>query len=306
MSETRGPIFIGGLAQSGKTPLRMVLSAHPDISMTRQTYMWRRFYGRFGDLNNVRNLENCLSAMLRETGVQRLEPDPQRIRREFLQGRRGYAQLFALFHQHHAERMGKRRWGEQLTFAERFADPIFSAFPTARMIHMIRDPRARYTARKAAHRRTLGKVGWETAMWLYSITLAERNRRQYPENYKVVRYEALTVRPLETLRGLCAFLEEECVPSIERALERIRFGRGGVGDSAKPIAHSKDSCPAEVAFVNKYARREIRALDYPAMSPSLSPRDQLSFLLVDRPVNLATMTAWRVLKGGSSPKRVGG
>jgi Sulfotransferase family len=306
MSDNRGPIFIGGLAQSGKTPLRMVLGTHPDVSMTRQTYMWRRFYGRFGDLSRGRNLEHCLSAMLRETGVQRLGPDPERIRLEFLDGPTTYAHLFALFHQHHAERMGKQRWGEQLTFAERFADPIFAAFPTARMIHMIRDPRARYAAGKGAHRRTIGKVGWETAMWLYSIALAERHRRQYPDNYKVVRYEALTMRPLETVRELCAFVEEECVPSMERVLAAIRFGRGnGVDDTAGSIAHTNGWSPADVVFVNKYARRELRALNYPVMNPSLSPRAHLSFQLIDRPLNLAAMTAWRVLKGGSPPRGVG-
>jgi hypothetical protein len=306
MNDNRGPIFIGGLAQSGKTPLRMILGSHPDVSMTRQTYMWRRFYGRFGDLSSGRNLDRCLSAMLRETGVLRLRPDLERIRREFLDGPSTYAHLFALIHHHHAERLGKRRWGEQLTFAERFADPIFAAFPTARMIHMIRDPRARYVARKGTHRRTIGKVGWETAMWLYSIALAERNRRNYPNNYKVVMYEDLTMRPLETVRELCAFVGEEFVPSMERAVSATKFGRGnGVNDTAGSVARTNGRSPADVLFVNRYTREQLRALNYPVMNASLSPLTQLSFQLVDRPLNLATMTAWRVLKGGSPAKRFG-
>jgi sulfotransferase family protein len=304
MSESRGPIFIGGVAKSGKTPLRIVLGAHPNLSMTRQTYMWPRFYGRFGDLSRSRNLEHCLSAMFGKVDVHRLEPDPERIRREFREGPPTYAHLFALFHRHQAERNGKRRWGEQLTSAERFADPIFAAFPTARMIHMIRDPRTRYAARKATNH-TLGKVGWETAMWLYSIALAERNRRQYPENYKVVRYEALAARPVETVLEVCAFIDEEFVPSMERALATISFGGKDGSGPPRALAHTKSGSPADVAFVNLYARRELRALDYPPMNPRLSPRDHLSFLLVDRPLNLATMTAWRVLKRGTPAKRVG-
>ena len=31
------PIFIGGLSYSGKTPLRIMLSAHPNILLTRRT-----------------------------------------------------------------------------------------------------------------------------------------------------------------------------------------------------------------------------------------------------------------------------
>src|SRR6266536_1371779 len=60
MSDDRGPIYIAGLAHSAKTPLRAALAAHPDISMTRRTYMWGRFYGRFGDLTDERNAERCL------------------------------------------------------------------------------------------------------------------------------------------------------------------------------------------------------------------------------------------------------
>ena len=52
-----GPIFIGGLSFSGKTTLRLMLSSHPVIVLSRRTYMWQRFYGRYGDLRRPENLE---------------------------------------------------------------------------------------------------------------------------------------------------------------------------------------------------------------------------------------------------------
>jgi len=224
MTDDRGPIYIAGLAHSGKTPLRLALAAHPDISMTRRTYMWGRFHGRFGDLADERNAERCLSAMLADGYVETLAPDPERIRREFHEGPRDYAHLFALFHQHHAERLGKRRWGDQLGFVERFAAPIFTAFPSARMIHMVRDPRSRPGS---TTRRRRGAVGWNTAMWLESATLAERNRRRYPDAYRVVRSESFVAEPLDTLEELCDFLGETCLRSMMEALIAT-----GVGDKA--------------------------------------------------------------------------
>src|SRR5206468_10786363 len=115
--------------------------AHPALELTRHTDLWGRCHERSGDLARTDNLDRCLAAMLADERARTLQPDAERIRREFLEGPRSYARLFGLFHQHHAERAGKRRWGERLAFVERYAAPIFEAFPTARMIHMIRDPR---------------------------------------------------------------------------------------------------------------------------------------------------------------------
>jgi hypothetical protein len=103
----QAPIFIGGLAHSGKTPLRLFLSRHPDVAMTRQTYMWNRFYNRYGELNDPQNFERCLGDMLKTKGIKALQPDVEQIRRVFGEGKATYGRLFALFHEHNAERLGK-------------------------------------------------------------------------------------------------------------------------------------------------------------------------------------------------------
>jgi hypothetical protein len=224
---SRGPIFIGGLAHSGKTPVRIVLGAHPDISMTRRTHLWDRFFGRFGDLSEPLNLERCLETIAADPGAARLHPDPDRIRRELRSGPATYARLFDLLHRHHAERLGKRRWGDQLGGAERFADAIFAGYPSARMIHMIRHPRV--DADRESRRRW-GSLGWETARWLASARLAERNRRRYPGRYRVVRFESLAAAPDDTLRDICAFLNERFEPSMQRAVATI-----GLGEHAGPV-----------------------------------------------------------------------
>ena len=297
MSIDRGPIFIGGLSLSGKTQLRIVLDAHPDISMTRRTYMWDRFYQRFGDLGRARNLDRCLSAMLATEGIQKLQPDPARIRSEFLDGRPTYARLFALFHQHHAERVGKRRWGDQLGFVERFADPIFASFPSARMIHMIRDPRVRGDSERETTRRRRGSLGWETARWLHSADLAERNREVFPDRYRVVRYEQLASRPQQTVREVCAFLEEEYVGTMTDAIRSVTFdSQGGTGGFAAQASSG------ERAFVEAHAGRELLAFDYPMPGPT--SRGNGSAPLADRRLDRAAMVAWRILGNGSRADRV--
>ena len=106
----KGPIFIGGPDRSGKTLLRLALSLHPQIGITKRTDLWTRFYGRYGDLERSDNFERCISAILAYKHVRVLQPDGTRLRSEFSQGEPTYARLFALIHQQYSERLGKPRW----------------------------------------------------------------------------------------------------------------------------------------------------------------------------------------------------
>ena len=294
------PIFIGGLAHSGKTPLRLFLSKHPNVALTRQTYMWNRFYNRYGDLGNRQNFERCLADMLETKGIQVLQPDPERIRQEFGQGAATYGRLFALFHEHNAERSGKSRWGDQLGFVERFAEPIFADYPQAKMIHMIRDPRDRYDVAMTLSRHRKGKVGWDTARWLYSADLTQKNRSLYPDQYKVVRYETFRANPEETLREICLFLGEEFMPEMladnninfdtdesnddQYANRQATFQIDKAGDTRLP--------KRDLLFTQAYARQYMLAFDYALESPQLSLSDRLLFYIVDWPVNRIGMAAW--------------
>jgi hypothetical protein len=300
MKDERGPIFIGGLSHSGKTELRMILGAHPDICMTRRTYMWDRFYGRFGDLDLEENVERCLSAMLAEEGLRDLRIDRERVRAEFGKGTASYARLFGLVHQHHAERLGNRRWGDQLGYIERFADPIFETFDSARLIHMIRDPRARYAERAARSPRRRGALGLETAMWLHSAALADRNRRRHPVQYLVVRFEEMAADPVRTAQEVCSFIGEKFTPAMHAVAADITFDASSFDVEGSPTPRGVSS--PESAFVGRYAKRALLSFQYPVPEARMSLRARLSFLLVDWPLNRATMTAWSIVDGSSRPR----
>ena len=124
------PIFVTGPDRSGTSLMFALLASHPNISMVRRTNMWRWFYGQFGDLSEQGNFERCLEAMMNYTRLEHLQPDQERIRREFLAGsERSYGRLFALFHEHNAERVGKPRWGDKSLHTELYADHVFAEFP---------------------------------------------------------------------------------------------------------------------------------------------------------------------------------
>jgi hypothetical protein len=229
MTGTAGPIFIGGLSKSGKTQLRIVLAAHPDLSFTRRTYLWDRFYGRFGDLTKPANLERCLQMLAADDHVGQLQPDLVRLRAELRDGRITYARVFGLLHRHHAERAGKRRWGDQLGGVERYAEPIFAEFPNASMIHLLREVPAPGTRPPWTREIAMDRV----RRWC-SARLADRNRRRYRSRYQVVRYETLVNDPVGTISELCGFLGEDFLPSMATALETLRWDPIGGGGAPTP------------------------------------------------------------------------
>jgi hypothetical protein len=291
------------MERSGTSLMYVLLASHPNLAMTRRTNLWKYFYNQYGDLSRQDNLERCLRTMMRYKRVRVLEPDLERIRREFWLGEPTYARLFALIEEHYAERLGKPRWGDKSLNTEQYVDHIFTAYSSAKMIHMIRDPRDRYASARTRWRSMKGKVSAATAMWLSSIKRAERNQRRYPDRYKIVRYETLVAQPEETLREICEFIGEKYSPAM-LTMEGTRKFRDTGGNSSygqrKPGSISTNSLgrfrqmmsKREIAFMQTYAQRHMVAWNYQLDPIQLSLSEQLLFYLVDCPLNMGRMIAW--------------
>jgi hypothetical protein len=270
------PIFIGGLSFTGKTQLRAMLSAHPNILITRRTHLWDRFYKRYGDLNHSVNLERCLRAMLASKPIHALHLDVDHLKHELVKGTVTYERLFAVILAQYAAQEGKSRWGDQLTFIEYYADSIFAAYPSARVIHMLRDPgsRAGENASTSSHR--VGWVGWETAWWLSSARLAKHHQERYPDRYLVIRYEQLFTQHEETLRNVCAFLDEPFYPEM--------LGRGQIESH---LPEQQTPLPIrDLYFIRSFAQQLMETFGYDFNHGRLSFRDSLLYIL-GWPMNLA-------------------
>jgi hypothetical protein len=298
----QGPIFIAGASYSGKTQMRLMLSAHPNIIITRRTYMWRRYYNRFGDLSDPENLKRCLKTMLASKHIQTLNPDPERILREFWQGKPDYGRLFALLHRHFAEQQGKTRWGDQQGSLEDDAALIFSSEPRAMIIHMVRNPieRVEESVSTSTHRK--GKIGWETSLWRRSSQLAVRNLEKYPYHYKVVQCAQLFSSPEETLQDVCVFLGEE-FSSDMLAVEGLTemgvdvpesFAKGEQAADRRNQRQRISLTTTERLFVQSRVRGEMSFLGYPEMEQQLSFLNTLLYALVDYPFNIAGVLLWEL------------
>ncbi|MBI5839274.1 MAG: sulfotransferase [Chloroflexi bacterium] len=298
------PIFIGGLDRCGKTTLRAFLVSHPNISIPAVgSNMWTYFYGQFGDLGNPENFERCLTAMLRYKHVRFLKPDADQIRREFWRGPLTYGRLFALFHQQHAMREGKPRWGEQTGLIERYVDVIFKAYPEARVLHMIRDPRDRYAASLKLWPNGRGRAGGAAARWLYTTALARRNLKKYAGRYQVIRFEALVREPEATLQGISQFIGEEyfsqmlSMPGAPEHRAKLLHGTDAdAGDSPLSDAHIglylQSLSKQELAFIQDISKSSLRDFGYIVEPIRFTPSEALTYSAIHWPSNLVRMAAW--------------
>lgn len=300
----RGPVFVAGLERSGTSLMYALLASHPEIAMTRRTNLWTHFFGQYGDLADDANLDRCLGMMRRYRRLVILDIDWERLRSDFVAGARTYPRLFDLLEMQVAHRLGKRRWGDKSLNTERYADHLLAAYPGARVLHMIRDPRDRFASSLTRWKVRRGGVGAGTAEWLASARLAEHHSRRAPDRYMVVRYESLVSDPEGMLRAICGFIGEDYTPAMLSMDGASRFktegGNSSYGSRA-PAEISADSVgrfravlsPRDIAVMQRFAGEEMLRFGYELEPVSLGVTGRVRVALGALPLETARLLAWR-------------
>jgi hypothetical protein len=300
-----GPVLVTGPDRSGTTLMFALLASHPELCMVRRTNLWRWFDGRYGDLADAANLERCLDDLVAYRRMAHLQPDRERLRDEMRDGPATYGRLFELVMRHHAERAGASRWGDKSLHTEHHADRVFAAFPDARMIHMLRDPRDRYASVRRRGGNDVRRVGAAAGRWRASTRAAERNRQRHPDRYLVVRYEDLVHQPETTMRRVCDFIGEDYTPAMltmggapshREAGANSSFGdveAGTISTRATGRFHRVLS-PVEIACIQVLLGRAMRRVGYPPVPVRLDRGQQLRLLARDLPMHAVRMVGWTV------------
>lgn len=218
------PVFVVGAGRSGTTPLQLALNMHPQLGVYGETqafFVHRKFGAETGEFRLRRLLEYWRNV------VAGCSPYKDLLDSEEMQSRlansRSYAEVLNLVMGVMAKRERKSRWGEKTpSHIFRIAE-IRSCFPNAKIIHIIRDPRAVVSSTIAAFndgRFTDFNIYLATRYWLRCSAVHVRQQAQGIQGrYTLVRYEDLVTRPERTLQNICRFLALGYVPDM------LNFGR---------------------------------------------------------------------------------
>jgi hypothetical protein len=216
--------FIVGVGRSGTTLLRMMLDAHPQLTIPPETHFVPELIkaSRGWRASPERSLEVITTS--RRWGDFDLDPEELLGRFRALD-RFGPTGVLRAFYGLYAEGKGKPRWGEKTPVYVTSMTAIAQVLPEARFVHLIRDGR---DVALSKARRALGEpspTARSARVWRDRILAARRQARRLP-HYLELRYEDLVLEPASRLRRVCEFVQlpwdDAMLSYHERAPERLR------------------------------------------------------------------------------------
>ena len=196
---SRAPIFVGGMFKSGTSLLRAMLGQHSAIASGLETYWFdwdwsaresasmKVMYGRLAHFFDMSVAEVTGMAMRSDTAEDFLETLMVEV----------------------ARRQGKPRWAEKTPGNIAHADRIWAAWPDAKIVHIIRDPRDVFASLVEAKK-------WDSPeefadRWVSTIGRGLRLKGEInpsDKSYLAIRYEDLIGASEQTMRRVIDFIEE--------------------------------------------------------------------------------------------------
>lgn len=204
-----GPLFVVGCHRSGTTVLRRILNTHPSIWLAKETQYLAFRQWRPDDWHRVRSTEEMLAHLedvapfLPPTGWDR-EPTLE----TFIAG--GSPLTFAAFYQYLCQLEAPanrqlRYWGDNTPRYVSLIPQLHRAWPEARFLHLVRDPRDVVRSSLAVW------FGGNTALtaaeeWVERVGAGLAGQQLVGSNLRVVRFEDLVRDPQATLAGIARWL----------------------------------------------------------------------------------------------------
>jgi len=309
-------IFVTGAARSGTTLMCRILGNHSTILGLNELH----FFGALVELEAVarphgaERLENMAAMMFarqaRDVWASGPTAEERELARQLVQAlppeRRTPANVYAESVALLASGSGKRVGCEQTPRNIFYASALLELYPDARVIHMVRDPRAVLASQKNRWkvRRLGGKnVPWSEILRLWCnyhpVTMSRLWRQatrvalqleDHPR-CRLVRFEDLVAEPEATVQSVCDWLGVDFAPAM---LEVPQWGSSNIRHGQKQGVSADMAgkwrsvlSEAEVQINERMTRTELARFGYTAVTE----RDQLSpgifaWMLLRYPVHI--------------------
>lgn len=213
-----GPVFVVGVPRSGTTLLRLMLNAHSHISLGPETHFFTEIWDRrndYGDLSNKDNLQilwekYSQTKYFGDFGYS----DVDLVKRSIFKSVKNYADFLRILLEIYAKNNNKNVWGEKTPDHLFNVPEIASWYHDAKIIHVVRDPRAVCAS--------IAKVPWasddvvsNSRVWNHYLTFAnELKNGKYSQSIIEIHYEDLIQSTEQVLNRICGFLAIEFEPGM--------------------------------------------------------------------------------------------
>lgn len=258
------PFFIIGSGRSGNTLLRRLLNNHSTLAIPPETYVLGSVIKRFRQNSGMRwvdLVEYTFSAFefhreFKTFGIS-LRPLVNELEDAAIKNR-NLAHILNRFYHYYCEQSGKNcvRWGDKTPMNTFYLERIFSVFPDAQFIHILRDGCDVVSSYIDAG---IYKSLEEAAeRWSVSVGLVEEFYQRHPTVGMVIRYEELVSTPKPTLLNVCNFLEIDFEETMLQ--EATNVGKAKMGDVEMHRHHDNVLNPVNTDSIGK-GRAQLSAIE---------------------------------------------
>ena len=265
------PVFIGGCHRSGTTLLGALLGAHPSCLTTPESQFKTDALSGVGLPANNTELQGVLKSVLKARSFARWGVNGTMLERADGEEWRDYADFLRQLVKGYGPQAGRSSfelWVDHTPKNVRHLTTLFSLFPNARAIHIVRDGRgvaASVLPLDWGPNTIIAAAHW----WIHHIAFGLAAETFYGENRVLrVRYEDLVTKPKAELERICEWLDIEYVGEMSRG-GGFKFAAGFF--RYHPLIHEEPDASRATAWKNALSAREIRTFESRAC-------DLLSFL----------------------------
>lgn len=253
------PFFIVGCGRSGTSLLRSLLNRHPRVAIPLESLFIVDYLRVASDFP----LEQLKAMLVQEPEVREWG---LKVSLSDLEDCPTIIECITRLHELYASQFGADVWGQKTPRLVRYLDLLESRFPTARIIHLIRDPRAVVNSliRSDVHR---SDAYHASLRWMNDVQHGLDSEVRCQEMILRLRYADLVTQPDQALSQVLAFigLPEDRIPKDEQAGE----GQEEYSEFYTNIHANLDRHPTP-AFVDKW-RKELSSEDQEVVEAICGP-----------------------------------
>jgi len=267
-----GPLFIVGRPRSGTKLLRDLLNEHSQVAITVNESHFIPYYyheiHKFGDLRKRENFERFYNELSKITFIRRLKKKNKSVSPDLWHESVedwSYAGIVEAFYRAYARREGKIIWGDKTPSYLTQLPLLYALFPTAKVIHIIRDARDYCISINKAWGKNMYRAAQQ---WVDQVAKCRKDGAPHSgDGYHEMKYEALLDHPKETIGQLCEFIGIE----FEEDMLRLNVPSENLGDTKGATVIVKGNHgkwknslePAQVQRIERICGPLMRQLGYP-------------------------------------------
>lgn len=289
MSEMLSPIFIVGNPRSGTTLLRLMLTNHRNIIIPPECGFAVWFYEKYHSLHfDAAAIAAFVGDLSTARKIETWNLDFDELEKYLLASNAvSYSQVVSRVYQFYGMSTGKifHRWGDKNNFYLHHIPTIYTMYPSAKFVHIVRDGRDVACSYQALSRSQIESkyapnlpvnIREIAQEWVRNVQEIINSFKQLPSDQVFeLRYEDLVSSTEQELRHLCDFLGEPYDPGMElyyvknqqNRQEPVEFLQWKAKIVEKPTdsevgKYKRDLTPAEIDEFERIARHILKRYKY--------------------------------------------